>query len=132
MTRYCFTLRVRPDSLDEYRRRHAAVWPDMLRALERAGWSNYSLFLSDEGLLIGYVECADLGAAQAAMATLEVNTRWQDSMAAFFEGLDGRHPDESFRLIPEVFNLEAQLAMLGEVGPLPTGTRAAGVVGGDA
>jgi L-rhamnose mutarotase len=33
MQRVCFQLQVKPDRLDEYRARHAAVWPDMLRAL---------------------------------------------------------------------------------------------------
>ena len=35
MNRYCFTLRVRPDRLSEYRARHQAVWPEMLEALAR-------------------------------------------------------------------------------------------------
>ncbi|WP_317698935.1 hypothetical protein [Aeromicrobium sp. REDSEA-S32_B7] len=41
--------------------------------------------------------------------TLQVNARWQAEMAAFFVGTDGRPPDESFRLLPEVFHLEDQL-----------------------
>ena len=56
MQRVCFLLTVRSDRLDEYRERHAAVWPDMLRALSDTGWRNYSLFLRDDGLLVGYLE----------------------------------------------------------------------------
>ena len=41
MRRYCFTLQVDPSRLEEYRRRHAAVWPDMLAALRAAGWHAY-------------------------------------------------------------------------------------------
>ena len=67
MPRYCFQLQVKPDRIAEYRERHAAVWPDMLRALAETGWRNYSLFLRPDGLLIGYVESDDLAAAQAAM-----------------------------------------------------------------
>ena len=59
MERVCFLLRVRPDRLDEYRARHRAVWPEMLDALARAGWRNYSLFLRDDGLLVGYLETDD-------------------------------------------------------------------------
>ena len=33
MERVCFQLQVKPERLDEYVRRHAAVWPDMLAAL---------------------------------------------------------------------------------------------------
>ena len=109
MKRYCFLLQVRPELLDEYRRRHAAVWPEMLRALKESGWHNYSLFARDDGLLVGYVESEDLDAAQAAMAATEVNARWQAEMGRFFTGLEGRGPDESFLLLDEVFHLEDQL-----------------------
>lgn len=112
MNRYCFLLQVRPDRLEEYVERHERVWPEMLGALRDTGWHNYSLFLRDDGLLVGYVESPDLAAAQAAMAATEVNARWQAEMAGFFVGLDGRGPDEGFLLLREVFNLDDQLAHL--------------------
>ena len=65
--RVCFTLRVRPDRLDEYRARHREVWPEMRAALNEAGWHNYSLFLAEDGLLIGYLECDDFDAALALL-----------------------------------------------------------------
>jgi len=107
--RYCFLLQVLPDRLAEYRERHARVWPEMLAALRDTGWHNYSLFLRDDGLLVGYVEAADLAAAQRAMAATGVNARWQAEMAPFFTGLAGRRPDEGFLLLDEVFHLEDQL-----------------------
>ncbi len=113
MARYCFLLQVRPELLAEYRERHAAVWPDMLRALHETGWRNYSLFARPDGLLVGYVEADDLDAAQRAMAATEVNARWQAQMSRYFTGLDGRPPDEGFVLLEEIFNLEDQLACLG-------------------
>jgi L-rhamnose mutarotase len=109
MPRYCFQLQVRPDRLDEYKERHRAVWPEMLAALHDTGWRNYSLFLRNDGLLIGYVEADDLHAAQAGMAATEVNARWQAEMGPFFVDLQGR-PDEGFLLLEEVFHLEDQLA----------------------
>jgi L-rhamnose mutarotase len=119
MTRYCFTSRVDPRRLDRYRERHAAVWPEMLAALRDAGWRNYSLFLSETGLLIGYFEADDREMAQARIAATEVNTRWQAEMSQLF-GLDSqtdRRPDEEFAYVPEVFNLDDQLRKAG----LPTG-----------
>lgn len=106
MNRYCFLLRVRPELLGEYRARHQAVWPEMQRALVEAGWHNYSIFAAEDGLLVGYVEAADLARAQAAMAATEVNTRWQREMARYFTGLDGRNPDEGFQLLDEIFHLD--------------------------
>jgi len=42
MKRICFVLQVKPDRLEEYKRRHRAVWPEMLNALRETGWTNYS------------------------------------------------------------------------------------------
>ena len=119
MTRYCFTAQVEPRHLDRYRECHAAVWPDMLAALRDAGWRNYSLFLTETGLLIGYFEADDKDLAQARMAATEVNTRWQARMAELFSpdaGTAGGRPDEGFVYVPEVFNLSDQLQAAG----LPT------------
>lgn len=110
MERVCFQLQVKPDRIDEYRRRHAAVWPDMLAALDEAGWHNYSLFLRPDGLLIGYVEIATtIAEAQAAMAATEVNARWQAEMGELFVDLDGAAPDTGFVRLEEVFHLADQL-----------------------
>jgi L-rhamnose mutarotase len=108
VNRYCLLGHVDPDRITEYRRVHAAVWPELLAALRDAGWHNYSLFLRDDGLLIGYVEADDLDAAQAGVAATEVNARWQAAMSELFAS-DGP-PDESWEVVPEVFNLEDQLS----------------------
>ncbi|QBI54838.1 L-rhamnose mutarotase [Streptomonospora litoralis] len=105
MQRVCFLLKVKPDRLEEYRRRHAEVWPEMRAALSDAGWRNYSIFCREDGLLVGYLETEDFAAAQAAMAATDVNARWQAEMAPFFEGLDGR-PDEGMVPLTEVFHLD--------------------------
>lgn len=110
--RVCFQLQLRPERLAEYRERHASVWPEMLRALKHADWNNYSIFVRDDGLLIGYFETRDLAAARAAMAATDVNARWQAEMAGFFEDLDGGAPDEGFLRLSEIFHLEDQLAAL--------------------
>ena len=100
MERVCFVVQVRAHRLDEYRERHQAVWPEMLAALSAAGWSNYSLFLRSDGLLIGYLETEDFVAAQRAMEETEVNARWQAEMAPFFER------ELEFARIEEVFHLD--------------------------
>ena len=83
MERVCFLARVRPERLDEYRARHAEVWPEMTDALRKSGWANYSLFLSGDGLLVGYLETDDYPAARQRMAQTGVNGRWQAEMAPF-------------------------------------------------
>jgi L-rhamnose mutarotase len=101
MERVCFLLRVRADRLDEYRERHRAVWPEMLDALRATGWANYSLFLRDDGLLVGYLETEDFEAAVAGMDATGVNARWQAEMAEFFE----QGPAAGFERLEEVFHL---------------------------
>lgn len=105
MARVCFRLQVDPSRLTEYRQRHAEVWPEMRAALTETGWRNYSLFLADDGQLIGYLECDDFEAAQDAMAAKDVNARWQAEMAGFFVDLGDDRPDEGIRPLPEVFHL---------------------------
>jgi len=102
--RVCFLARVRPERLAEYRERHAHVWPEMREALAKAGWGNYSLFLADDGLLVGYLETDDYAGALDAMAAADVNARWQAEMAGFFVA-DGP-PDRSFLRLAEIFHID--------------------------
>ncbi len=106
MQRVCFLLKVRPGRLEEYKARHKSVWPEMLDALQRTGWRNYSLFLRPDGLLVGYLETEDFEKARAGMASLDVNKRWQAEMAPFFEQLDQGTADASMMALEEVFHLD--------------------------
>ncbi len=104
--RICFTLQIRPDRLDAYRAAHATVWPEMLEALSRHGWHNYSLFLRDDGLLIGYLETPDFAAAVAGMQDEAINARWQAAMADYFEDLPTNAADKAMTPLTEVFHLD--------------------------
>jgi L-rhamnose mutarotase len=102
--RVCFLMRVRPQTLEEYKRRHADVWPEMLDALSRAGWQNYSLFASADGLIVGYVETEDFEAALSAMQAEPANARWQAEMASLFEIEVA--PDTAMQPLEEIFHLD--------------------------
>ncbi len=106
MTRVCFLLKVRAGKLEEYRRRHMEVWPEMLAALRATGWHNYSLFLRPDGLLVGYLETPDFEQARARMQDHPVNARWQAEMAPFFESLGSGTADASMMPLEEVFHLD--------------------------
>lgn len=105
MQRVCFLLQVKPDRIPEYRQAHENVWPEMLGALSKHGWHNYSLFLRKDGLLVGYVETPDLDKAIAGMQDEEVNARWQAEMKDFFVSLEGGAADTSLELLEQVFYL---------------------------
>jgi L-rhamnose mutarotase len=106
MQRVCFLLRVKSDRLAAYKEAHRNVWPEMLAALSRHGWMNYSLFLKPDGLLIGYVETPDFAKAVEGMQTEEVNQRWQAGMKELFLTLKNDAADTSLEIVEEVFHLE--------------------------
>ncbi len=105
MKRVGFVLKVKKEKIGEYKEHHRRVWPEMLDALKKTGWHNYSLYMLPDGTLFGYFETPEsFEAAAAAMAKEEVNSRWQQFMAPYFEALEGRHPDERMQLLEEVFH----------------------------
>lgn len=106
LQRICFTLHVKQDRIEEYRRRHASVWPSMLAALRDAGWRNYSLFLAPDGLLVGYLETEDFKLARERMKSTQVNKLWQEDMADFFEEIGPARADDSMIKLEEVFHLD--------------------------
>jgi L-rhamnose mutarotase len=107
MKRIGFLLKVRQEKLQEYKKHHETVWPEMLEALRRNGWHNYSIFSREDGLLFGYFETPEsFQAALAGMSQEAINSRWQEFMAPCFENLGGQHPDESMVELEEVFHLD--------------------------
>jgi L-rhamnose mutarotase len=107
MKRVGFLLKVKQDKIAEYKKHHEAVWPEMLDALRRTGWRNYSLFMRDDGLLFGYFEAEESFAASlAGMEKEPINLKWQAFMAPYFEALGGARPDESMIELTEVFHTD--------------------------
>lgn len=103
--RVAFRLWVRPEQLDEYKRLHREVWPELLRDLKNAGARNYSIF-ADGAELFGYLECDDREALNAALAQSDANRRWQAFMSDYLAtpvDLDASNP---LQLLEEVFRLD--------------------------
>lgn len=79
MQRMGMAIRIRPDRLDEYRRLHAAPWPQMDQALHDAGIRNYSIWLEErQMLLFGYWEYVgrDFQADMARLGALPITRDW--------------------------------------------------------
>jgi len=104
MERIGFRMRLRPGQEAEYRRRHAAVWPELLADLTAAGASNYSIFLDGEDLF-GYLEVDDFVSFRGRMGRSDANARWQPDMGPLIDPLTD--PTTGFhRRMPEVFHLD--------------------------
>lgn len=98
-----FVLQVRPGQAEEYRRRHAEIWPDMVAALKAAGIVHYDIFLDAEGRRVfGHqlrLTPPDPGAPEDP-----VILRWRQAMADVLE-MDGDRPRRT--PIEHVFHLTA-------------------------
>lgn len=107
MKRVGFLLKVREEVIPEYKEWHTKVWPDLLDALRRHGWRNYSLFMRPDGLMFGYVEVDEsFQASLAGIAEEDSNLRWQAMMAPYFEIPEGARPDQSMVELEEVFHTD--------------------------
>lgn len=99
-----FVMRLLPGAESEYRARHAAVWPEMLDELKRAGARNYSIFQNGDDLF-GYLEVNDLDRFRAHMEASAVSERWQADMTRLIDPLTD--PATGFhRQLAEVFHLD--------------------------
>jgi L-rhamnose mutarotase len=102
MQRIAFRLRVREDRLEEYKRLHQEVWPELLADMHQAGYRNYSIF-ADGPELFGYLECDDWDAAQRALAESDANRRWQAFMSDYLATPVDPDDDASLRMLEPVF-----------------------------
>lgn len=107
MKRIGFMLKVKENMIEDYKKIHENVWPEMLEALRESGWHNYSLFMKQDGILFGYFETPDsLQTATEKMSRTEVNTRWQTMMTPYFEFPAGGRADEMLIELGEVFHTD--------------------------
>ena len=52
--KFAFKMRLHPGMAEEYKRRHDAIWPELVELLKEAGISDYSIHLDAEtGILFG-------------------------------------------------------------------------------
>lgn len=79
MMKFVSRFAIVPGAEAEYRRRHDAIWPEMLALLRKAGLRNYSIWrLGDE--LVEYFETDDIAAARRILAESDVKKRWDAYM----------------------------------------------------
>ena len=77
MKRMGMVIGIRPERIAEYKRTHAAVWPEVLAKISDCNISNYTIFLREpENLLFGYFEYhGDDWAADAAKMAADPRTQ---------------------------------------------------------
>jgi L-rhamnose mutarotase len=104
MQRIAFTMRIKPGSEEEYRRRHRQVWPELLADLKRAGCQNYSIYLQGTELF-AFMEVEDFQRFLSVIAGSLVSERWEQYMSDIL--LREVDPTTGFPpVLPEVFHLD--------------------------
>ena len=79
MERYAWKATIRPGCLQEYIRRHDALWPEMKQVLHAAGIRNYTIW-SDGSDVFGYYECDSIAEASRIQSESPVVARWNEYM----------------------------------------------------
>jgi L-rhamnose mutarotase len=107
MKRYGSVIKVRPEAITEYKRYHAAVWPDILNTIRKCNIRNYSIYLKDD-FLFGYFEYhgADYKADMAKMAADPRTQEWWAVMMPMQQPLDTRKEGEWWAEMEEVFHID--------------------------
>ena len=112
MTRYGSVIRLHPDKVDEYKRLHAAVWPEVLAMIRECNIRNYSIYLRrlDDGrpYLFSYFEYtgSDFAADMAKMAADPTTQRWWSLCKPCQQPLADRAADQWWTPMEEVFHAD--------------------------
>lgn len=104
-----FCIGLKPDIIDEYKRLHAAVWPEVLDAISRANIRNYSIFLREpENLLFASWEYhgSDYAADVKGMASSSAMQEWWKICDPMQNPFSTRSNGEWWAPMEEVFHLD--------------------------
>jgi L-rhamnose mutarotase len=107
MKRYGSVIGVRPEKLAEYRKLHAAVWPEVLKTIRDCNIKNYSIYYHN-GLLFSYFEYTgtDYEGDMAKMAADPVTQKWWDVCKPCQKPLESRKEGEWWADAEEVFHTD--------------------------
>jgi len=107
MKRYGQIIGVKPEHFEEYKKYHAAVWPDVLKMITACNIRNYSIFHKDYQLF-AYFEYVgdDFAADMAKMAADPTTQKWWSVMEPMQQPVETRHPGEWWANMEEVFHLD--------------------------
>ena len=110
MQRCGMVIGLRPEKVEEYKRLHAAVWPDVLKMIEECNIRNYSIYLRKLGdgkhYLFSYFEYTgeDFDADMARMAADPTTQRWWAECKPCQQPVADAAPGEWWASMEEVFH----------------------------
>jgi L-rhamnose mutarotase len=88
-------MKLKPGAAEEYRRRHDAIWPELVSVLREAGIHDYSIFLDPESLNLFAVLKLAPNDRRDSLPMHPVMQRWWTYMADLMVTSDeGRDSDQ--------------------------------------
>ena len=107
MERHGSVIRVKPEALDDYRRIHAAVWPEVLAMIHTCNIRNYSIYLKND-YLFSYFEYtgSDFQADMQKMAADPKTLEWWKLTDPMQEPLPTCKQGEWWAAMDEVFHFD--------------------------
>lgn len=104
MYRNAFKMKLKPGFEEEYKKRHDEIWPELEKALTKAGIHDYSIFLDEETLTLFGVQKLEDDFDGGNLRTLPIMKEWWDYMKDIMEV----NPDNSPVEVPlkEVFYMK--------------------------
>jgi len=103
--RYGSIIRIKPSKLEEYKKLHANIWPEVAKIITSCNIKNYSIFHKD-GYLFSYFEYVgkDFNKDMAKMAADSTTQEWWAVCMPMQEPLDTRKKGEWWAEMEEVFH----------------------------
>ena len=105
MERYGMVIGVNPEKIDEYKKLHAAVWPEVLKKISECNIRNYSIYLIDN-TLFSYFEYIgnNFDADMSKMAADPTTQKWWDVCKPCQQPLKTCEEGEWWANMEEVFH----------------------------
>lgn len=107
MQRYAQIITLKPSKIDEYKKLHADVWPEVKKMITECNIRNYSIYLKD-GFLFSYYEYigTDYDMDMKKMAADPTTQKWWELCDPCQEPLETRNEGEWWAKMEEVFHQE--------------------------
>ncbi|MEO5774317.1 MAG: L-rhamnose mutarotase [Sphingomicrobium sp.] len=96
---HAFRMQLKPGVVEEYRRRHDEIWPELAEAISAAGIYDYSIFLDEETLSLFAVLKLRDDSKRDELPQQAIMKKWWDYMAPLMEVQPDNRPVE-WPLVP--------------------------------
>ena len=109
MNRHCYALDLKDDPIliEEYKRYHRDVWPEIIKSIKDAGIEKLDIYLVENRLFM-IMDVNDSFSSEAKQKSDEGNAKvqeWEELMWKYQQALPNAAPGEKWKLMEHIFEL---------------------------